>query len=107
MYGVLTLLLLVRGFDSSVPWWRERDRDSLRLRAERLVDQREGYDLTTVDHGQVVTYTGDRPVETARNGITRVGHHSQYGFGECRVYQLASDSTDPLRALERRHGLGV
>lgn len=90
---------------SSVPWWWEADRESLRLRAERLVDQREGYDLTTVDHGQVVVYTGDRPVETAINGITRVGPHSRYGFGELRVHPLASDSTDPLRALERRHGV--
>jgi len=52
-----------------------------------------------------VRYTGDRPVETARNGITRVGPHSRYGFGELRVYPLASDSIDPLRALERRHGV--
>jgi hypothetical protein len=90
-----------------VPWWWKTTRDSLRLRTERLVDQREPYELTTVDHGQVVTYTGDRPVETARNGITRVGPHSRYGFGELRIHPLESDATDPLRAVERRHGLGI
>jgi hypothetical protein len=90
---------------SPVPWWWKADRESLRLRTERLVDQRETYDLRAVDHGQVLRYTGDRPVETAINGITRVGPHSRYGFGECRVHPLASDSIDPLRAVERRHGI--
>jgi|GEM_PF-3720617 len=72
---------------------------------ERLVDQRETSDLRAVGHGQVLRYTADRPVETARNGITRVGPHSRYGFGELRVYPLASDSINPLRAVERHHGM--
>nr|WP_239647739.1 hypothetical protein [Natrinema altunense] len=46
------------------------------------------FDLVTVDHGQVVKYLSDRPVETAKNGLTRVGSHSQYGFGELRVKPL-------------------
>jgi hypothetical protein len=41
--------------------------------------------LETVDHGQVVKYLGDRPLETAKNGLTRVGSHSRYGFGELRL----------------------
>jgi len=41
--------------------------------------------LETVDHGQVVKYLGDRPLETAKNGLTRVGPHSRYGFGELRL----------------------
>lgn len=40
---------------------------------------------STVDHGQVVAYQGDRPVETAKNGVRRVGSHSWCGFGEFRV----------------------
>lgn len=35
-----------------------------------------------------VKYLGDRPVETAKNGLTRVGSHSRYGFGELRVKPL-------------------
>jgi len=42
----------------------------------------------TVDHGQVVKYLGDRPVETAKNGLQRVGSHSRYGFGELRLKPL-------------------
>lgn len=87
------------------PWWWEADRDSLRLRTERLVDQRDGDDLTTVDHGQVVPYTGDCPIKTAVNGITRVGPHSCYGFGELRVHPLESESIDPVQAIARRYGL--
>jgi hypothetical protein len=33
--------------------------------------------LQTVDHGQVVEYTGDQPIETAKNGIRRIGSHSK------------------------------
>jgi hypothetical protein len=39
----------------------------------------------TVDHGQVVGYDGNEPIETAVNGISRIGTHSKYGFGEFRV----------------------
>ena len=43
---------------------------------------------STVDHGQVVKYLGDRAVETAKNGLLRVGSHSRYGFGELRLKPL-------------------
>lgn len=39
-------------------------------------------------HGQVVTYAGDQPVETAKNGLLRVGSHSRYGFEELRLKPL-------------------
>ena len=71
--------------DSSVPWWWAENRDDLRLREEKILEQREVFRLETVDHGQVVKYLGDRPLETAKNGLTRVGSHSRYGFGELRL----------------------
>ena len=74
--------------DSSVPWWWAENRDDLRLREEKILEQREVFRLETVDHGQVVKYLGDRPLETAKNGLTRVGSHSRYGFGELRLKPL-------------------
>ncbi|WP_049923097.1 hypothetical protein [Halopiger djelfimassiliensis] len=71
--------------DQGVPWWWKEDRRNLRERAEKVLEQREVYKLQTVDHGQVVAYEGDRPMETAKSGILRVGSHSKYGFGELRV----------------------
>ena len=71
--------------DQDVPWWWKEDRRDLREREEKVLEQREVYKLQTVDHGQVVKYEGDRPVETAKSGILRVGSHSKYGFGELRV----------------------
>jgi len=71
--------------DQDVPWWWKEDRRNLREREEKVLEQREVYKLQTVDHGQVVAYEGDRPVETAKSGILRVGSHSKYGFGELRV----------------------
>ena len=71
-----------------VPWWWAENRDDLRLREEKILEQREVFRLETVDHGQVVKYLGDRPIETAKNGLTRVGSHSRYGFGELRVKPL-------------------
>ena len=68
-----------------VPWWWNVKRDELRERTEQIVEQREQYTLHTVDHGQIVAYGGDCPVETAKNGVLRVGSHSKYGFGEMRV----------------------
>ncbi|QLD90204.1 hypothetical protein HWV07_14645 [Natronomonas salina] len=68
-----------------VPWWWNGSRDNLREREEKVLEQREVYRLQTVDHGQVVRYEGDRPVETAKKGILRVGTHSKYGFGELYV----------------------
>jgi len=75
-----------------VPWWWDETRDELRTRDEKILEQREVYQLKTVDHGQVVTYDGDRPVETAKNGLRRVGSHSRYGFGELRVKPLGEEN---------------
>jgi len=74
----------------SVPWWWASDK-RLRRRTTRLVAGDDVHEVATVDHGQVVTYTGDRPVETAINGIRRVGTHAKYGFGE---FRLRSGDTD-------------
>jgi hypothetical protein len=75
--------------DCTIPWWWAESRDELRLREEKILEQREVFRLETVDHGQVVEYLGDRPVETAKNGLQRVGSHSRYGFGELRVKPLS------------------
>lgn len=73
------------GADSqSVPWWWASD-GRLRRRTTRLIAGDDAYDVATVDHGQVVEYTGNQPVETAKNGILRVGTHAKYGFGEFRL----------------------
>ncbi|WP_459890102.1 hypothetical protein [Halostagnicola bangensis] len=98
------------GDDQSVPWWWDassettspmietgtgatdgRRDDGLRRRETRFIDGGETYRVETVDHGQVVGYAGSEPVETARNGVLRVGTHAKYGFGECRVRPV-SDS---------------
>ena len=63
-------------------WWHVNHDDGLRRRGEKIVEQCEPYRLDKIDHGQVVVYDGNRPVETAINGIARVGTHSKYGFGE-------------------------
>ncbi|WP_049892223.1 hypothetical protein [Natronococcus amylolyticus] len=68
-----------------VPWWWTADRDELRTRSEKLLENDSDYRCETIDHGQTVGYAGDRPVETAKAGITRVGTHSKFGFGEIRV----------------------
>lgn len=78
--------------DSPVPsWWRSDAQ--LRRRTEAVVQQRERHHVETVDHGQVVGYDGDRPVETAANGIQRIGTHSKYGFGEFVLWPV--DSAGP------------
>jgi len=79
---------------SPVPWWWAECRDDLRLRQEKILEQREVFKLETVDHGQVVKYLGDRPVETAKNGLQRVGSHSRYGFGELRVKPIHNHCQD-------------
>jgi hypothetical protein len=109
--------------DQSVPWWWdvsgpdsasrvESDRDSeldrpsgseLRRRSEQLVDDGEVYELATVDHGQLVGYDGSDPIGTAKNGVSRVGTHSRFGFGELRV-RPASDDRVPDR-VEQIHGV--
>ena len=68
----------------SIPWWWS-DASNLRTRKEKILEQREVYRLDTVDHGQLVGYDGDDPIATARKGVTRVGTHSKYGFGEIQV----------------------
>lgn len=50
------------------------------MRTEIVVEDREAFDLRTVDHGQVVHYEGDRPVETARNGMLCVGSTRSTGL---------------------------
>jgi hypothetical protein len=74
--------------DVQVPSWWMESREDLRLRTEKIISQGDEYELVTVDHGQVVEYSGDRPVETAKNALSRVGSHSRYGFGELRVKPL-------------------
>lgn len=71
--------------DQDIPWWWKEDRGDLREREEKVLEQREVYKLQTADHGQVVKYEDDSPVETAKNGLLRIGSHSKYGFGELRV----------------------
>jgi hypothetical protein len=78
--------------EQDVPWWWDADRGSLREREEKLLGRGNVYRLQTVDHGQVVAYLGDRPVETAKSGLFRVGTHSKYGFGELRVKPVAPRS---------------
>ena len=84
--------------DQNVPWWWEEERRNLREREEKVLEQREVYKLQTVDHGQVVAYEGDRPVETAKSGILRVGSHSKYGFGELRVKPVEPRSDQYLKS---------
>jgi len=87
--------------DQDVPWWWKEDRRDLREREEKVLEQREVYTLQTVDHEQVVAYEGDRPVETAKNGILRVGSHSKYGFGELRVKPVEPRSDQCLKSEQK------
>ena len=88
--------------DQDVPWWWREDRRNLREREEKVLEQREVYTLQTVDHGQVVAYEGDRPVETAKSGTFRVGSHSKYGFGELRVKPVEPKSKNDRSKLKSR-----
>jgi hypothetical protein len=81
--------------DHSIPWWWDSPHGRLREREEKLLAGGEVYRLRTVDHGQLVGYAGDSPLETARNGIRRVGSHAKYGFGEFRLRPIDAD-TRPL-----------
>lgn len=77
--------------EDTVPWWWSVDHDDgLRRRVEKIVEQRDAYRLETIDHGQVVGYTGSTPIKTAKKGVLRVGTHRKYGFGEFRVKPLTS-----------------
>jgi hypothetical protein len=87
--------------DRDVPWWWwAADRTVLRQREEKVLEQGDVYRLQTVDHGQVVAYEGDRPVETAKRGICRIGTHSKYGFGELRVKPVAPRSNGRQMSVE-------
>jgi len=75
--------------DVDVPWWWSvSDERQLRHREAKIVEGGDMFRCDTIDHGQVVEYTGDRPIETAKNALQRVGIHSKYGFGELRVKPL-------------------
>ena len=93
--------------EQDVPWWWDVQgraaTGGLRRRESRLVNGDDVFELETVDHGQTVPYAGDAPVATARNGVTRVGTHSRYGFGELRVRPADSDRV-PVRAEGRAGG---
>jgi hypothetical protein len=65
--------------DRPVPWWWAEGRDDLRLREEEILEQHEVLQLETVGHSYVVKYLGDRPPETANNGLQRVGSRSRCG----------------------------
>lgn len=82
----------------SVPWWwdttefdsalgKDTKPTGLCRRETRLVQGGAAYEVRVLDHGQRVGFAGDpaRIVETAKNGIVRIGTHSRFGFGELRV----------------------
>jgi hypothetical protein len=92
--------------DQDGPWWWKEDRRDLREREEKVLEQREVYKLQTVDHGQAVAYEGDRPVETGKSGILRVGSHSKYGFGELRVTPVEPGRTSVRTQRKRRSSPG-
>ncbi|MDL0118813.1 hypothetical protein PNQ29_03520 [Halobacterium salinarum] len=79
--------------DQRIPSWWHEDRTDLREREEQVLEQLEVYALQAVDHGQVVEYTGNRPIQTAKNGILRIGSHSKYGFGELRVTPVETSNS--------------
>lgn len=70
--------------ERDIPKWWDRSLE-YRTRKDVIVEQRERYDLQVADHGQVTKYYGNRPVETARNGVEGIGTHGKYGFGEIWV----------------------
>lgn len=78
----------VNGPPESIPWWWD-DELSYRRRTEVIVKNRDRYTLETVDHGQVTRYEGNDPVSTAVNGVTRIGTHKKYGFGEFMIRHTA------------------
>jgi len=89
------------GADSqSVPWWWTPRPDGVRRRETRLVTGGDAFGVRTVDHGQVVEYDGSDPVATAKNGVTRVGTHSRFGFGEFRLRPASEDRVPERTAGE-------
>ncbi|WP_049980162.1 hypothetical protein [Halolamina rubra] len=94
--------------DVDVPWWWSVAEESqLRHREEKIVEGEDVYRCETVDHGQVVGYTGDRPVATAKNAITRLGSHSKYGFGELRVKPVKGNSDEGAAEEVVDHSVNV
>lgn len=81
--------------DVDIPWWWSATKNDLRERDEKIVEQRDQHELRTIDHGQIVQYAGDKPINTAINGICRVGTHSKYGFGELRVIPAQKTQLEP------------
>jgi hypothetical protein len=88
--------------DQSIPWWWDTEEvasskgesprvSGLRRRETRLVAGEKEHVVETADHGQVLKYAGDDPIETAINGLRRVGTHAKYGFGEFRVRPADTD----------------
>lgn len=69
-------------------------------RLKKVIEGGDVYELETVGRGVVVGYEGDRPVETAISGVTRVGNHSKYGFGELRVKPIIPDETYIKKRIE-------
>lgn len=89
--------------DVNVPWWWDVDETAqLRKRLEKIVEGGDVYEVAAVDHGVVVGYDGDRPIETAKNGLRRIGSHSKYGFGELQVKPIASNEVREHRDAEIR-----
>jgi len=77
-----------------VPWWWDVGVGStgeLRRRETCLIDGDEAFYVSVVDHGQVVGYAESDVVGTAKGGVTRVGTHSKFGFGELRVRPPGDD----------------
>jgi hypothetical protein len=96
----------------SRPWWwgdpvvpgQGTAGHSLRRRETRLADDGELHTVRTVDHGQLIAYTGERPLETARNGLCRVGTHSKLGFGEFRLWPGCGDRVAARPDVDRDPG---
>ena len=55
----------------------------------------------SVENGVLVGYDGDRPVETAMSGLTRVGNHSKYGFGRLLVEPVTPAETNVNKQIKR------
>lgn len=89
------------GDAQSIPWWWDVNTgdstQGVRRRTTRLVDGDDVYTVEVVDHGQVLGFAGDDPVQTAKNGIRRVGTHAKFGFGEFRLRTAEGDRV-PERA---------
>nr|WP_321163655.1 hypothetical protein [Halorubrum californiense] len=92
--------------EQDVPWWWGATSGELRRRETRLVADGDVFVVETIDHGQVVPYTGNNPVQTAFNGVLRVGTHKRFGFGELRV-RPPGDERVPGRAASESGGGGA